>query len=165
MQELSKVLRDAREIKPDMIISFSGLNDAGVSELSAGYVNGVNGIMSGYTNNKFEYWLDNEKMIWQEAERQNAKFYCFAQPIFYLNEKFRQYEVSKFFAIDFKNSPDICSDWRQRVKEVKGYPWFIDAMDILDDHLEVFFDMCHVTTEGNRIIAQHIYEYIKDDIR
>ena len=121
--------------------------------------------MSGYINNKFEYWLDNEKMMQQEAERQNAKFYCFAQPIFYLNEKFRQYEVSKFFAMDFENSPDICSDWRQRVKEVKGYPWFIDAMDILDDHLEVFFDMCHVTTEGNQIIAQYIYEHIKDDIR
>lgn len=165
MQELSKVLRDAREIKPDMIISFSGVNDAGIAELSAGYVNGVNGAMSGYINNKFEYWLDNEKMMQQEAERQNAKFYCFAQPIFYLNEKFRQYEVSKFFAMDFENSPDICSDWRQRVKEVKGYPWFIDAMDILDDHLEVFFDMCHVTTEGNKIIAQYIYEHIKDDIR
>ncbi len=164
MQELSKVLRDAREIKPDMIISFSGVNDAGIGELPAGYVNGVNYSMSGYINNKFEYWLDNEKMMQQEAERQHAKFYCFAQPIFYLNERFREYEVSKFFAMDFENSSDICSDWRQRVKEVKGYSWFIDVMDILDDHLEVFFDMCHVTTEGNKIIAQHIYKHIKDDI-
>lgn len=165
MQELSKVLRDAREIKPDIIISFSGVNDAGVAESSGRYVNGVNGTIIGYLKNKFEYWLDNEKMMQQEAERQNAKFYCFAQPIFYLNEKFRQYEVSKFFAMDFQNSPDVCSDWRQRVKEVKDYPWFIDVMDILDDNLEVFFDMCHVTTEGNRMIAQHVYEHIKDDIK
>ena len=53
----------------------------------------------------------------------------------------------------------------KKVMDIKGYPWFVNLMDILEEHLEVFFDRSHITTEGNQIIAVHIYEHIKDDIK
>lgn len=48
---------------------------------------------------------------------------------------------------------------------VKREPWFVDLSGILDDYEDLFFDDCHVITKGNRIIAEHIYKYIKDDIK
>ncbi len=160
MQELSKVIRDTRVIKPDIIISYSGINDIGGCSLTKGYVNGVNGSCKSYLENPFENWLENEKMMKMAADKWNAKFYCFAQPRFYLDNKYSQY--ADFYPMGFY---EASMDWKRMVKAVNGYPWFIDSTDILDDHPEVYFDSCHITTQGNRIIAEHIFNHIKNDIR
>lgn len=159
MQELSKILRDTRVLNPDIIISFSGINDVGGNFLPRGYVNGANGTSRSYIEKPFENWLENEKLMKLAADKWNAKFYCFAQPKFYLNKKYIQY--MDFYPRGFYEES---IQWKNNVKAVKGYPWFIDSTDILDEHPEVYFDACHVTTEGNRIIAEHIFEHIKNDI-
>ena len=56
-------------------------------------------------------------------------------------------------------------NWKESVKAVKGLDWFIDLTDIFDDKPEVFFDVCHVYEKGNKVIAEKIYEHIKDEIR
>lgn len=162
MQELAKTIRDAGILKPDMIISFSGTNDTG--EIFEGcWVGYVNGVVGDNNENNFERWLENEKMMNEFAARIGAKFYCFAQPQQDQNEKLGKY--GKLFTREMRRYCNFNQEWKKCVKTVTGHPWMIDLTDILDEFPDVYFDTCHVKTEGNTIIAEHIYEHIEKEIK
>jgi hypothetical protein len=165
MQELSKCIRDIRYLKPDMVISFSGINDNGKLLWNSGMINGLDGVMRNYSENSFAYWLENEAMMQQTAEESGAKFFCIAQPQLYQREKLNKYE---YLSTMYDRNNDFSGTdpkWIDKVKHIKeNYPWMVDMTDILDDY-DVYIDHEHVTTEGNEIIAQHIYDYIKDEIK
>ena len=161
-QELSKLTRDIQGLQPDMVISFSGFNDSCDHIMEPGYVNGIYTDDNSDNRNWFRIWFENEKRMKAVSDLYHAKFFCFAQPILYLGKSLDRYSLLTTKYVRRIWNPDW--GWREKVKGVRDCPWFVDLMDIFKDCPEVFFDCCHVTDEGNRIIARHIYEHIKDDI-
>lgn len=160
-QELSKVMRDTRILKPNMIISFSGINDTGeVLRRGKSYVNGVIGDNG---KNSFEFWLENEKMMQQIASWNGASFYCFAEPQLYQNEHMGKYE--KLFTKWRRQNKNVDQEWKKKVNNIVEYRWMVDLTGIFDENPEVYFDVCHMKTKGNEIIAQKVYEHIKQEIQ
>ena len=50
-------------------------------------------------------------------------------------------------------------------KKMSIYPWLYDFSDIFADCPEtVYFDHCHLTSHGNRILAEKIYVLIADEL-
>ena len=45
-------------------------------------------------------------------------------------------------------------------KELPSY--FIDLSDALDGDEQIYIDTCHLSPNGNKIIAKILYEYIQD---
>ncbi len=156
MQELAKVIRDARKIKPNVIISFSGTNDTGMLNTPEGYVNGSVGQN---TENSFDNWIENERMMLYAAKQIGAKFYCVAQPQLFQKVGLDKYE--KLFTKCIRNDSGIDQNWKMKVKGVvNNYSWLIDLTNILDEYTDVYFDVAHTTEKGNEIISQHIYNTI-----
>lgn len=154
IRECTKLIRDIKYIKPDMVISFSGVNDfAGMN------LDGPKGYTFGLEEGSIINWLQNERMMKIICEQYGAKFYCFAQPQIY-HKSFND----KYWKLFSKRNLEAYPDWKEGIEKQKNCTWLINLLDILDEHLDVYFDACHVTDEGNQIIAKHIYNYIIDDI-
>ncbi len=115
-QELLKLIRDCRELKPDLIISYSGINDMGYKmenypfafsfekeiykfayeDIVANYgrkkwrdyLSIVQGITYGVPlqENRFNNWLKNEELMYAVAKCYSANFVCFLQPAIYTKQ-------------------------------------------------------------------------------
>ena len=156
LQELIKVIRDAHVLKPDLIISYSGVNDIGETDryLPPGYIDGVK-----KTRTLFD-WLRNEKYIKNAAEEICAEFVCFAQPHLGL---YVQSEKDKYERMFDETKDLMAADSKHQLKIFSSeYDWIVDLTDVFEGHRNVYIDSCHVTTEGNKIIADAIYMYIVD---
>lgn len=166
MQELAKVIRDSRILKPDLIISFSGVNDSGLMMPENGYW--CNGMYRNDAEDKFRHWIENERFMAYAAEQVHARFFCFAQPQFHLHTHLDRYGKLLTASKRCFRKKYVDLNWREEIRNLKeqaGYAWLVDLSDILEDHPEVYFDDCHVASEGNRIIAGYIYAHIKGCIR
>lgn len=175
-QELLKLLRDVCALRPDLVISFSGVNDLLASENS-------NPFLSDYLSSVWEklpirhwggkdkqlpeteelkgfgFWYKMEEIMHSIASVFGFDFLCFAQPILYSQERLTQERRWAFERIEDRKS---AIEFRKRAGEVRE-DWFIDLTDILDNYPEVFIDFMHVDEEGNRIIANHVYHQIFRD--
>lgn len=160
MQELSKVMRDARYLKPNLIISFSGVNDLGNPRMPKGYIKGP----MPEARDRFSDWLFNEEMMRSVAEKCGAEFMCFAQPQQWAKAHMNKYEKAATKGFRRIGTTYDAELWRERILECEGISWMINMIDILKDE-DVYIDACHVTTKGNQIIADHIYNYIADKVR
>lgn len=154
IQECTKLIRDIKYIKPDMVISFSGFNDGAGIKTTGRYIYGME-------KRSVDNWLQNEKMMNLICEQYGAKFYCFVQPQIYHKDFEDKYW--NLFTQGYRE--EMYPDWKEEIEKQKDCPWLVNLLDILDEHFDVYFDVCHVTTEGNKIIAKHIYDHIIDDIR
>lgn len=162
MQELSKLIRDIVILKPDIVISYSGVNDNGTAIRSVGYINGMVK-ENDDVENVFARWLRHEKMMQKVAEENGADFCCFAQPYLSLEHSSDKYEIM-FQKADRGGAYHYYDEWKKSVKEVQGCPWFIDCTDLFEKNKNVYIDPCHVTIEGNQIIANFIYEHMQKNL-
>ncbi len=173
-QELMKLLRDVCALRPDLVISFSGVNDMLIGEndnpFLPEYLNLVwerLPVKSWGGNKKhlpkkeelraFDFWYRMEGIMHVVSNMFGAKFVCFAQPIMYSQEKLTQERRWAFERSEHKKN---AVEFRRKSRQIRE-EWFIDLTDILDGHPEVFMDCVHVDEEGNKIIADHIYHHIK----
>lgn len=183
-QELLKLIRDGVLLNPDIIISYSGVNEYSqkpekqydfkfpelvnifdfVQKKNPGKV-----IVSGYESSipVYDKWLMNERMMNSVAECFGSEFYCFFQPSLLAMKGYKTKRIKKLDRM----LDAISDDGRGRPKYVnareKAALWsmendFMHDMSGLFDGKDVYIDASHVNKEGNKMIAEFIYSVIKN---
>lgn len=182
-EELFKLIRDLLPLKPDVIISYSGVNDRGTN---TPYINGYQrelyqnlvlkrqeGIyMLGTPKNicygvpektkPSEKWIRNQRIMHAVSKEFGIKFIGFYQPTV-ISKKRGQKDEEIYFYIDEKEIAEkkaYISEVKQILKNGEEKEYIVDASDWFDDMDGVFYDYCHVYEEGNQRIADRIYEYL-----
>ena len=166
-QEMKKLIRDITVLRPQLIISLSGVNDAAgiYSELKhplyqredraeaewlvkTGRAQNelqssvpLTGVSFGPDDERslFNVWLDNQRIMHCVAEEFGAEFHAFLQPIKDINSVKTDFyrDAKKYFA---RRHPD----------------WLHDLSRLFDSDRSVFADFCHVYEKGNRIICKQM---------
>lgn len=182
-QELIKLIKDVRSLEPDLVISYSGINNATgiynvlnypfVLKYQKNIIESLiqkkkinNEIFSGVRINKLgkgikdnstqaEHWLDCERMMYAICKEFGIDFLAFLQPYNknYFNEK--------------ESLSDLKSNIVNFYKEIKinrKDTWMHDFTDIFAEDTDVFTDYCHVYEYGNRKIARSMLPYILKSI-
>ncbi|MCI9032954.1 MAG: hypothetical protein HFJ08_02665 [Lachnospiraceae bacterium] len=182
-QELIKLLRDGMKLSPNMILTYSGVTDSifeRYSEMStyafpmankifhknADGRRIVNGLVS--EENTADKWLFNMRCMNAIAEMCGIVFIAFAQPslaskkYLTINEKMIikmqkiVYPEKVFFAVE---------QFRKAVPEMEKVYTFIHDFSEIFDFREVYMDLSHVNAEGHQIIADKIWNKIKNYIQ
>lgn len=186
-QECLKLMRDIEMINPDIVISYSGINDTWIYVYdkhpltNKGYIGYLKieeqDVDMGIDNNESvsSFWLRMQKTMKAICEIHGCKFIGILQPAIYRK---------KFLTEKEKMTYTYCTD-----KQIFGYPYslsdyikiyenllevleFKDFMEddslydftrIFENHIdEIFMDECHVYEKGNEIIAEKIYSILKE---
>lgn len=187
-QELLVLLRDGPVIKPNIVISLSGVNNLfDRSELPAfrnSYFGGVS--FTDVTNNfnvltiarwlqiiapqsylssglasdeeNFEFWKRNEKIICEVARIIGAKPYIFLQPMNIDEENMDMHEYSLHIAEQHREAQ------KEFLSGCKNNDFYINAINLLLGKDKMYIDAAHYTDEANEIIATYVYEKIKNAI-
>lgn len=193
-QELIKYLRDVVPMKPNMVLSYSGVNDVveshgDINIYGAGYPFAFPRLMRKleefkrdtqeevnlYLGRKSEQstedvWILNKKIMHYIAEETGIIFYAFLEPmIFYGN-----YIVDKeleFVLDDYQKNEHYQYAFahmgefcKNVIDKTKDIDYIQNFTGIFDGCTKLFVDNCHVNEWGNEIIADKIYEFIKKEI-
>ncbi len=194
-QELIKYLRDVVPMKPDMVLSYSGVNDVvdshgDINIYGSGYPFAFPRLTRKleefkrdtqeetplYLGRKSEQstedvWILNKKIMHYAAEEAGIIFYAFLQPmIFYGNyivDKeveviLNEYRKKEHYQYAFAHMGEFCKNIIEKTNDID---YIQDFTGIFDGCSKIFLDNCHVNQWGNQIIADKIYEFIRDDIR
>lgn len=166
-QEMKKLLRDGLILKPDIVISYSGVNDAVgrymenkypfflkeeriIAEQLIEKKMAVNSLQKKYPLEKlslgisdersaFELWFEHERVMHGVCTEFNIKFLGILQPA-------KQ---------EYMNHNAFYREADSMIKTFE-YPWLMDARSIFEEDNQVFYDFCHVYERGNRKIARYV---------
>lgn len=188
VQELLVLLRDGPVIKPDIVISLSGVNNlfdrseipvfhnSFFEELSFEDVgNNFNvWIMSqwfsiiapqAYHNSglksdeeNFEFWKRNARIIYEVAKIIGARPYIFLQPMNIDEGNMDMHEYSLHIAEQYRKAQ------KGFLSGCKNNDFYINAINLLSGKDKMYIDSAHYTDEANEIIAEYVYEKIKNAI-
>lgn len=190
--ELIKLIRDVLQIKPDMIITFDGFNDTyqivpehpysfiyskevynfGSKNIADEYVSHqigtevCEGVIS--KNNSFENWLNNIELMKEISIYKKIKFFSFLQPML-SNKKRSKHEEEiyissrEFFEQNLYNSISFRKEI-EKIQTINPHNYINDLSHIFDNYSDIYMDICHVYENGNEIIADSIFNIIKDEI-
>lgn len=188
--ELIKLVRDILPQKPDIVISYSGVNELWDKEsyFLNDYQQSVFNIMSTAINKRAEgmlmdknvvnyggayedigeHWLETERAMHGICSEFGIAFFSIMQPDFYDKVPLSHFDNAVKETL-YKNAIDV-----ERHKElvtikqyVRQHPhsWIIDFTEVFNDYdKELFFDQWHLYSEGNRILAKKIFELIEEKL-
>ena len=189
-QELLVLLRDGPVIKPDIVISMSGVNNlfdrsdlpffdnSSYYDKDSSYADVANNFNAltmakwfpiiapqSYLNSglksdeeNFEFWVRNEKIIYEVAKIIGARPYIFLQPMNIDEENMDMHEYSLHVTEQSRKAQ------KGFLARCKNNDFYINAIDILSGKDKMYIDACHYTDEANEIIAEYVYEKIKNAI-
>lgn len=192
-QELIKLIRDAVELKPDLVITYDGYNDVGGGDkidkkfwIMNTYIKKIyhnvslntlddvrspreqviwEGI-STHTDQVMDYYEKNLEYMNAVCQINRIKYMSFIQPTFWgtLQGKtsLTKHEKEMSLVCNWEHLTKGCYALRKEAKEIDAkHDYIIDFSAIFDEE-DVFMDWCHVYEKGNEIIADKIYEAIKE---
>ena len=191
-QELLKVVSEVVVLKPDIIISYSGVNERIVGDQQQhpyitefetklydmfagkpsstffpnlvacmGRLRKKMGLEKGKVDlgivneNSFaQQWINNMKMMKGISDQLGIKFVAFLQPTlgigrYTISEEEREYMVQGY--------PDFPLFYDEAIPLSKECDFIVDFTDVFEFEKNLYWDECHVTLEGNRIVSKHIY--------
>ena len=190
-QELIKLLRDVLGLNPDMIIVYDGVNDANNNYKGSPYrfkyleqtvsPRKTKGSLQddNYSQHDIDYlsseesfdiWLNNIEIMYAIAQSKGIRFFSFLQPMLvskkesFLTERERGY--IGICSLCYKRYMLDGRKYRKLMKErniIDTHSYIFDLSDIFDEH-DVYLDVCHVNEEGNKIIADKVWEKVNDYI-
>ena len=146
-QELQRLIRDIGYIKPDIVISLSGVND-----------------VNRWTDNKFEklrgestfeYWRRMELCMKTLSEASGAVFISVLQP---MNTCMVPETLRECFL--FMGEADKTG--RIFRNGARRDDFYIDILDLFHHREEMFIDNCHYSYEAGGIIADIIFKAVKE---
>lgn len=175
-------------LEPDIVISYSGINDIfdnlypfvhfysriifdKFSKSNLPNVFGVRperqyscGIETRIS--KAHTWIRNQRMMKAICDEFGIEFYSFLQPML-LSKKEKMSDKERELVINnvsngYKNIPQFLCDVKEIVKS-EEITFINDVSDLFDDYGNVYIDTAHVIEEGNYIIANKIYEILKEN--
>ena len=184
--ELIKLERDLLTLEPDIVISFSGVNDifenpypfvhfyaatifdkftnASLSDLFGGkviqkYTRGVKRRTSSAYN-----WIKHQRMMKAICEEFGVEFYSFLQPMLGGKNENLSTKEKEIMIHDLGNVSELSQKFLSEAKniiKVEKLDYISDISNLFDGIGNVYIDDCHVTEEGNYIIANKIYEILE----
>ena len=193
-QELMKFLRDVVPMKPDLVLCYSGLNDVVDShgdfcDTGSGYpfafprllqrlerfAEDAESRLPLYIGRKSEQsvediWILNQKIMHFVAQEMEIEFYTFLQPMLYyrnyridpeLAVKLEELKKNDRFRYAFEHREAFCNTVKERTAELD---YIIDFTGIYDGYSKLFIDGSHVNEWGNQIIADRIFDFIKQKL-
>jgi len=167
-RECLKLLRDVAQLKPDLVISYSGNNDWYMVKKERFPFTRPN--VAGYSDKaccgvpcddeRSNFWLRMQQYMKAISEVNGSKFLSILQPGMSTKEEVNGVEKVLRTVWGSNKYPEF-------VKEIKEnmhlYDWMYDLTDAFDDVKEaVYRDGCHLNDLGNQIIADKIYDIIND---
>lgn len=180
-QELLKILRDINALRPDLVICFSGLNDAVYNNYNYPYYTPhIQAIYEGFVNSTDKYclplsygqkntkepgelWIKNMEYIFEILRLNQIDFLAFLQP-FIVSEGYEMDYEEKYLV---NSDPEILKclqlerDFLSNVKpQMRDIEFMKDISDCFNGYKGLFRDQYHVYEAGNTIIAEHIYNEI-----
>lgn len=181
-EELLKLIRDMLPLKPDIVVSYSGVNDRGTIQsyinsyqkklyehLASQQQKGVYGLGEadsvcwGVTERieSWQKWVRNQQMMYHLTKMTGIRYIAFLQPTVISKKRGKRDEELYLYI-----GEDEISDKIQYYKKVRQLidcgelEYVVDASGWFDDIDGLFYDYCHVFEEGNQLIAERIYRHI-----
>lgn len=104
-----------------------------------------------------EMMLKNWEMAHEIVTSRNGKFIAVLQPAAYVgNPRTDHLELDPELG---KNFREIYARLKEKIA-ARNHPWIIDLSGKFDNDEFIFIDFCHVSPNGNRIIAQEISKVV-----
>ena len=172
-QELLKLIRDVGVLHPDMCISYSGVSDIGMMRIEKHPFHREKGrkddICYGIENeiSKSDFWILMQRYMRAICEVNGCEYIGILQPALVLksNEDLSNHErrlVTFYEDAYTKEYPDFVNDIRYKMK---NYKWMHDFSNVFEKVKEtVYRDNCHLNDRGNQIIADRVYQIIKEKL-
>ena len=184
-QECLKLLRDIAIIKPNLVISYSGVNDAYPmnveshpfynSSVLAACKNAIKQydtcIGSRTVETSAQLWIRMEQTMHAITTCFGGKFIGILQPTIHnKNELYGLERVIKVYQDGHGHEPFSYINNKKRNDSFKESvqishcfeeSYMHDFSDVLKEQEEVFKDVCHLLQAGNEVVAQRIYEVIE----
>ena len=184
-QELIKMIRDVLPIRPDIIIDYTGFNDALMYSYNQysfihQYQKDVYNQISGQLQpswwwpdaniEKFTLGVPDERPGWVRFT-DNIKimesicrsfgiiYQSFFQPCLAVKEKSvqeKEFRIHGGYSEEFYERIEL---FYEEVKQIE-IEHMEDITWLFDDEQDVYLDICHVNKRGNEMIAQYMYEYL-----
>lgn len=191
-QELVKIIRDVILFEPDIVISYSGVNDRrhydgrddldnypflnhyqyDIAVKSAGMIKyeRLNDNLEAYSlgvgglETRSERYKRNIHMMKAICESYNIKFYGFLQPFLGTIDSFTKDELELIVSTQIDECKIKNDDFYSQLLRDSN-PQFIDLTRMFEGEENIYIDNCHVSEKGNWIIANKILEIIEEDIK
>lgn len=188
-QELVKLIRDVIPLRPNVVISYTGYNDAypirvgnkgrqypfihifqedvfrQISEHYE-YRNSDNVTSENYTlglpdeRSPEERFADNIRMMDSICTEFGIQFKAFLQPCFITKENSAQEkEMSMHFEFFHDGFEEGLRHFYQNAEQIE-LECMEDITWLFDHEDDVYLDVCHVNEHGNEVVAQFIYDYL-----
>lgn len=116
-------------------------------------------------------WTDGVRKIHAIADEFGIQYYGFFQPMLPTGKVIIDECVKRLLKEYFKlysSAQDVFTGIPEFVKgcqkQIVNMPYITDLSNIFDYQQDIFYDVCHVTDKGNRIIMEHIYNRIESTI-
>lgn len=181
-EECLKLIRDIEIINPDIVISYSGVNDTH-SDMKYPFCHAVFKRYYNLSESDMDlgpengetiaaFWLRMERTMKAVCEIHGCKFMGILQPLVYKKDYLCEREKNIYhYGLGITN-PNTIKEFQalyEQLLEVRNYKEFMEddalydfTMLFQDIKEEIFIDHCHVFDRGNEIIAEEIYKILKE---
>ena len=170
-RELLKLIRDVKQLEPDLVISYSGVNDMILPKMkNRPFVRDFpTKAWCGLENNIElpDFWIQMERYMKAICDVNGSEFIGILQPILAQKRQQDLSEQEKRYLLIWDNENQLMAtytDFAEKIKKnIPQYEWMYDLTNVFDGVKEwVYKDNCHLTSRGNEIIADNIYDIIND---
>lgn len=167
VDELLRLLRDGYTLRPNIVISMSGVNNLYYKESSNQFneerliawckaMSPHNMYCSGVYSDEsaYHFWSRNEKLLGVVAKFFGAEFFPFLQP---MNNTMSDMNLREKSLYEQERRIDGAKDFAQLANDKDIY---VNLMNLFEHQDEMYFDICHYTNKAHEIIADKVYEVI-----
>lgn len=170
VDEFLRMIRDIEPLKPDVVISFSGVNNTSARKVinlfntcSGGFEINYNGdVISGMKSNEtlYDFWCRISKLMRMVAEYHGARVYNFLQP---MNSTDKSYDLMQTSMFELTEHKEYVEEYKVKaLRETDQF--YIKLLSMFEGKKEMYIDMCHYSNKANRLIAECVFEIIKQDL-
>ena len=87
----------------------------------------------------------------------NIRFFSFLQPV-------KWYSSGDSQNVRFGGIPALASLYRKYDAGIRELDYGFSLVDIFEGRTDIYFDDCHVTSEGNKLFAEHIADLLEKEL-
>ncbi len=167
--EFMKLIRDVMIIKPDIVISYSGVNNTRkwhndynrFNKYLAGSCRGLRD-----TRSFGEHWIAVQRYMKSICAEENITYIGIFQPNILTKKHLSPKECLIYPVSGVEEYESFFYEMHETVKEfAKCNDWMHDLTGVFDDIREtIYLDRCHVNSCGNQIVANAIYDIVNKEI-
>lgn len=185
-QEFIKLFRDGICLNPHLVITYDGANEMlrnaqhddfyyqtfhkklfeRMAVKSSGAVLELGNIQT--FKDDFFRWFYYMRCMNAICKEFDVEYKCFCQPILFSKPKPDDVEKNIILSLNYGDVHDEFLEpykiFRNKAMELekRDLSWFKDLSNVFDDISDVYIDHTHLLEKGNRIIAEKIFEEVKD---